>query len=410
MNTDSTAVGLGLNDASPQSINNNNINNRDVTAVESVGGGEASQNGENNNTNNHAVVVNNLDNEFDYNNASAEIIDYLGESWNDDNIKIFQLLRYNYHRRSDSAKRQKLVDPEEILRRAYYIVLFAATTTIQRHVRGRAAREEFNRFLTSKNILNLARRCKKHATITLQSMLNKLARIQMYNSAIRGELVRASEELALSVSQLSVLQRKATTSRRNTIRVDKKLQSIAALARSLVEHRRRVDLSLARLANVESTLISMREEERRKLGEVILRRNDAVHCRATLVAAIRSNTFEEERLDEETSGVRADTETHEQELIVAQQEESKAGERLLMIKREMNNERARHTNAVADLETTAAELDNETASFGYKKAMVEAKKAELRKVWERCNELRKSEGQDGTYTRLMIMLQLLYAV
>jgi hypothetical protein len=118
VNTDSTAVGLGLNDASPQSINNNNINNRDVTAVESVGGGEASQNGENNNTNNHAVVVNNLDNEFDYNNASAEIIDYLGESWNDDNIKIFQLLRYNYHRRSDSAKRQKLVDPEEILRRA----------------------------------------------------------------------------------------------------------------------------------------------------------------------------------------------------------------------------------------------------------------------------------------------------
>ena len=390
------------------------VNNRDVAAVESVGGGEASQNGENNNTNNHAVVVNNLDNEFDYNNASAEIIDYLGESWNDDNIKIFQLLRYNYHRRSDSAKRQKLVDPEEILRRAYYIVLFAATTTIQRHVRGRAAREEFNRFLKSKNILNLARRCKKHATITLQSMLNKLARIQMYNSAIRGELVRASEELALSVSQLSVLQRKATTSRRNTIRVGEMLQSIAALARSLVEHRRRVDLSLARLANVESTLISMREEERRKLGEVILRRNDAVHCRATLVAAIRSNTFEEERLDEETSGVRADTETHEQELIVAQQEESKAGECLLMIECEMNNERARHTNAVADLETTAAELDNETAtttrSIGDKKAMVEAKKAELRKVWERCNELRKSEGQDGTYTRLMIMLQLLYAV
>ena len=90
---------------------------------------------------------------------------------------------------------------------------------------------------------------------------------------------------------------------------------------------------------------------------------------------------------------------NEQDLMSAQQMESQTKLRVETIEHEMSMERTRHTDAVVDLETKATEMDEAKVSTAQsiedKKAMIETKKAELRKIWEKCTELRKSEGHDG---------------
>jgi hypothetical protein len=62
-------------------------------------------------------------------------------------------------------------------------------------------------------------------------------------------------------------------------------------------------------------------------------------------------------------------------------------------------ERTRHADAVVNLEFKSKELDElkgkTTQSIVDKTAMIETKKSELRKIWEKCTELRKSESHDG---------------
>ena len=64
----------------------------------------------------------------------------------------------------------------------------------------------------------------------------------------------------------------------------------------------------------------------------------------------------------------------------------------------MNMETSRHTEAVAVLEAKVKEINDSKnkalESIDEKKAMIEAKKEELGKIWAKCNELREAEGHE----------------
>jgi hypothetical protein len=76
---------------------------------------------------------------------------------------------------------------------------------------------------------------------------------------------------------------------------------------------------------------------------------------------------------------------NEHDLSSAQQMESQTKLRVETIEHEMSMETSRHAEAVAMLETKAKEIDGTTARalemIDEKKAMIEAKKEELGKIW-----------------------------
>jgi len=88
-------------------------------------------------------------------------------------------------------------------------------------------------------------------------------------------------------------------------------------------------------------------------------------------------------------------------LSAAQRMESQTKLRVETIDHEVVLERTRHEETVAKLISMSEELDESkvksTQSSVDKKAAIEQKKSELHKIWEKCNELLKSEGRSGTY-------------
>ena len=118
-----------------------------------------------------------------------------------------------------------------------------------------------------------------------------------------------------------------------------------------------------------------------------------------LQKAINANTVKGRSIAEEISKIRADIVMNEQDLSAAQQMESQTKLRVETIEHEVMLERTRHADAVVNLELESKELDESkdkiTQLISHKRAMIETKKSELRNIWEKCTELRKSEGHDG---------------
>ena len=232
-----------------------------------------------------------------------------------------------------------------------------------------------------------------------QALESKLCELKSQNGGMRQELERASKELASRHRELQDAQTKASSSRRDTDEFNGKLTRVIEVARKLAQNQNMVENALIALNETETRLNFAKGQEVSKLQSATLRREDAKHRRDLLLKAIQSNTTKGREIAEEISKVRAEIGLNEQDLMSAQQMESQTKLRVETIEHEMIMERTRHTDAVVDLETKATEMDEAKVSTAQsiedKKAMIEIKKAELRKIWEKCTELRKSEGHDG---------------
>lgn len=130
----------------------------------------------------------------------------------------------------------------------------------------------------------------------------------------------------------------------------------------------------------------------------MIRRDDAQHRHDLMAKAIQTNSEKERSIADEISKVQAEFDMIQQDLSAAQQMESQTKMRVEAIENEASAERSRHADFVSDLETKSRELNEAkvktSQSSQEKKALIEAKKAELRSIWNKCTELRKSEGHD----------------
>ena len=178
-------------------------------------------------------------------------------------------------------------------------------------------------------------------------------------------------------------------------------QIIYRVARLLGSYQSKIENAMIALNETETRLNFVKGQGHSKLQSATLRRDEAKHVRDLLLAAIQSNTTRGRSIAEDISKVRAEISMNEQELIDAKQLESHNKLRVEKIEHEMNMERTRHEDTVMGFETKAREMDEAKVkiaqSMEEKKAMIETKKAELKKIWEKCTELRKSEGHDGKY-------------
>ena len=192
---------------------------------------------------------------------------------------------------------------------------------------------------------------------------------------------------------------KAENSRKDTHRFDAKLKRVIGVARSLGTYRNKISNALIMLNETETRLNFTKGQELSKLQSSRLRRDDVRRRRELLLKAIHANNVKARSIAEDISKIRADTVMIEQDLSEAQQTESQTKLRVETIEHEVMLERTRHTEAMTNLESKSTELneskDKTIQSIANKKAMIEAKKAELRAMWEQCNQLRKSEDHDG---------------
>ena len=230
---------------------------------------------------------------------------------------------------------------------------------------------------------------------------NELVRIRGMNAGMASEIRRASAEITSCQHQLSTAQANVAKYWVDVGRVRDKLNRLVVSMDALDEYQSRVKNGLAALNVIETRLNFVKGEEHSKLQSATLRRDEAKHVCDLLLAAIQSNTTRGRSIAEDISKVRAEICMNEQELIDAKQLESHNKLRVETIEHEMNMERTLHEDAVMGFETKAREMDEAKVkiaqSMEEKKAMIETKKAELKKIWEKCTELRKSEGHDGKY-------------
>jgi len=168
------------------------------------------------------------------------------------------------------------------------------------------------------------------------------------------------------------------------------------------------------LNEAEARLNLVKEQELSTLQSATFHRDEAKQRHVSLIEGITSNALEEWSIGDDISKIRADTGMNEQELIAARQVENWNKSRVETIEFEMTMERSRHEDAVVGFETKASEMDEAKVKIAQlmeeKKAMIEMKKAELKKIWEKCTELRKSEGHDGKcYIRISYRSNIHYS-
>ena len=243
------------------------------------------------------------------------------------------------------------------------------------------------------------------AWLLRQQKERELCELKSQVGGLRVELQRFNSQLSIRHRQLLEMQMKAKNSRKDTHRFDAKLKRVIGVARSLGTYRNKINNALIMLNESETRLNFTKEHELSKLQSSRLRLNDVKKCRESLINAIVDNSVNAISIAEDISKIRANTVTIEQDLSEAQQTESQTKLRVKTIEHEVMLERTRHTEAMSILESKSAELnesnDKTIQSIANKKAMIEAKKAELRAMWEQCNQLRKSEDHDGMLSVLV---------
>jgi hypothetical protein len=228
---------------------------------------------------------------------------------------------------------------------------------------------------------------------------SKLCELKSQVGGLRVEVQRCNSQLSLRHRELLEMQMKVENSRKDTHRFDAKLKRVIGVARSLRTYRNKINNALIMLNETETRLNFTKGQELSKLQSSRLRRDDVKHCRESLLNAILDNLDKARSIAEDISKIRANTVMIEQDLSEAQQTESQTKYRVETIEHEVMLERTRHTEAMSNLESKLTELDESKdktiQSIANKEAMIEAKKAELRAMWEQCNQLRKSEDHEG---------------
>ena len=256
-------------------------------------------------------------------------------------------------------------------------------------------RQESERKLAS---VRLHQKQKKAEQLTLES---KLCELKCQNGGMRVELERAAAQLSQRHRELLEAQTKAESSRKDTHRFDAKLKRVIGVARLFGTYQNKIENALIALHETETRLNFTKGQETSKLQSALIRRDDVIRRRELLVKAIQSNSTKARAISDEVSKIRAEIVINEQDLVAAQRMESQTRLRVETIEHEVVLERTRHEETVTKLISSSAELDEakvkSTQSSIDKKAAIEMKKSELHKIWEKCNELLKSEGRNGTY-------------
>ena len=215
------------------------------------------------------------------------------------------------------------------------------------------------------------------------------------------ELERAAKHLSLRYRELLEAQTKAESSRKDTHRFDAKLKRVIGVARLFATYQNKIENAMIALNETETRLNFTKGQETSKLQSALIRRDDVIRRRDLLTKAINSNTTKARSIADEVSKIRAEILVQEQDLSAAQQMESQTKLRVETIEHEVVLETTRHEGTVAKLISISEELDESkvksTQSSIDKKAAIELRKSELHTMWEKCNELLKSEGRNGTY-------------
>ncbi len=215
------------------------------------------------------------------------------------------------------------------------------------------------------------------------------------------ELERAANQLSLRHRELLEAQTKAESSRKDTHRFDAKLKRVIGVARLFGTYQNKIENAMLALNETETRLNFTKGQETSKLQSALIRRDDVIRRRDLLTKAINSNTTKARSIADEVSKIRAEILVQEQDLSAAQRMESQTKLRVETIEHEVVLERTRHEETVDKLILISEELDDSkvksTQSSIDKKAAIELKKSELHMMWEKCNELLKSEGRIGTH-------------
>jgi hypothetical protein len=231
---------------------------------------------------------------------------------------------------------------------------------------------------------------------------------------MRADLQRANKELSVRHRQLIEAKARGEGGRKEQIRFDGKLKRALGVARVLPLYRKKIECAMLALNETSHRLTFLKGQSENRLNAAKGRREDARHRQELLVKSIQAGQTKVRSVGEDIVRIRAEiagecvvmfvsqlktvivltnfntisfvTSTgNEHDLSSAQQMESQTKLRVETIEHEMSMERSRHVDAVALMETKVNEAEESKAKtlegIEEKKAMVEAMKEELGKIW-----------------------------
>lgn len=228
---------------------------------------------------------------------------------------------------------------------------------------------------------------------------SKLSKIKYQNGAQRAENQRSSKELSIRHRELLDARGRSERSRKNISRFEAKMKRAIGVSRLLPAFQNRVEAACIKLNESVTRMNFLKGQAASKSNAAIARRDDAKHRQELLLKSIHNNQQKERSITEEISKVRAEIAGNEADLSSAQQMESQTKLRVETIEHEIEMERNRHVEVMADIEAKNTEIDvakiKAREIIEERKVMIEAKKEELSKVWTMANAIRISEGQEA---------------
>lgn len=250
----------------------------------------------------------------------------------------------------------------------------------------------------SKRMLESMKLTKVHKLEQKKSIDVNLSNLKYQAGEMRAELQRANKELSKHHRQVLDARSRSEKSRKDSTRFDAKMKRAIGVARVLATYQNKVEAAMIGLNETNAKLNFKKGQMMSKLNAAHVRRDDAKHRYDLLAKAIQTNQHKERAIKEELSRIRSETTGNEHDLSSAQQIESQTKLRVQTIEHEVELEQTRHVDAVADLEAKHAEItaskSKELTSVEEMKAAIAAKKEELRKMWEKSNQIRKAEGHE----------------
>jgi chromosome segregation ATPase len=250
----------------------------------------------------------------------------------------------------------------------------------------------------SKRMLESMKLTKVHKLEQKKGIDVNLSNLKYQVGEMRAELQRANKELSKHHRQVLDARSRSEKSRKDSTRFDAKMKRAIGVARVLATYQNKVEAAIIGLNEQNAKLNFKKAQMLRKLNAARVRRDDAKHRYDLLAKAIQTNQHKERAIKEELSRIRSETTGNEHDLSSAQQIESQTKLRVQTIEHEVELEQTRHVDAVADLESKHDEMTasktKELASVEAMKADIAAKKEELRKMWEKSNQIRKAEGHE----------------
>lgn len=250
----------------------------------------------------------------------------------------------------------------------------------------------------SKRMLESMKLTKVHKLEQKKAIDVNLSNLKYQAGEMRAELQRANKELSKHHRQVLDARSRSEKSRKDSTRFDAKMKRAIGVARVLATYQNKVEAAMIGLNETNAQLNFKKGQMMSKLNAARVRRDDAKHRYDLLAKAIQTNQHKERAIREELSRIRSETTGNEHDLSSAQQIESQTKLRVQTIEHEVELEQTRHVDAVADLESKhtdmASSKSKELSSVEKMKADIAAKKEELRKMWEKSNQIRKAEGHE----------------